>query len=94
MSEDHVRRAENEILKFHVRKDRDGISKPASIADNGVALDVSVLAQTAIFAYYGTRCDMRKVPDLRVLPDLRTLLYDGARMDKCCRRILLQFCHK
>jgi len=50
MGEDHVGRAEDEVFQLHVRKDRDRISQPARVADNGVALDVGILAQTANFS--------------------------------------------
>jgi hypothetical protein len=93
MSEDHVRRAKNEIFQLYVRKDRDGISQPARVANNRVTLDVSILAQAAILADDGARGDMREIPNFSVLPDLRTVLDDGGRMDEY-RSILLRFDHK
>ena len=68
MGEDHVGRAEDEIFQFHVRKDRNRISEPARVADNSVALDVGILAQTAIFADDGTGCDMEKYQTFVYLP--------------------------
>ena len=65
VGEYHRRAAENAVFKCNTFINADVVLDFAFIADDGVGADNDVLANVAVFAYFGTGKDVGEMPDFR-----------------------------